>query len=143
MKDDWKPTYFYIKYVTVGELLPIIKEAFFGYLSVLFFLLVVGFFYTPNSANSAKDSFLGITNFFWFLIIFAAVTWFLRGKERIFRIQRYDTIEWVLFNICFCIFVISSKYLEYWGIGIVFATMMFLLRLYEDMVFIGKSKYRD
>lgn len=143
MKDDWKPTYFYIKYVTIGELLPVIKEAFLGYLSILVVLAMYGIFFNPDSTNSSKDSFLGIVNFYWLLIAFAVVTWFMKDKERVFTIKRYDKVEWFLFNICVFIFMASSKYLEYWGIGIVFATMMFFLRVYEEMVFIGRSNFRD
>ena len=147
--DDWKPSYFYIRHVTVGQLLPLIKEGLIGFFSFLILFGVVGYFtvdnwnvsgYEQGKVNWSKD-FLGIDNIVWFLIIFATISWFMKGKERTFKIPRFDKVEWLLFNLSMIIFVIIFNLLS-WYIGMVaFISMMVIGKTYEDMVYIGKENY--
>ena len=148
--DDWKPTYFYIRHVTVGQLLPLIKEGLIGFFSFLILFGVVGYFtvdnwnvsgYEQGKVNWSKD-FLGIDNIVWFLIIFATISWFMKGEERTFKIPRFDKVEWLLFNLSMIIFVIIFNLLS-WYIGMVaFISMMVIGKTYEDMVYIGKENYK-
>jgi len=147
--DDWKPSYFYIRHVTVGQLLPLIKEGLIGFFSLLILFGVVGYFtvdnwnvsgYEQGKVNWSKD-FLGIDNIVWFLIIFATISWFMKGEERTFKIPRFDKVEWLLFNLSMIIFVIIFNLLS-WYIGMVaFISMMVIGKTYEDMVYIGKENY--
>lgn len=147
--DDWKPSYFYIRHVTVGQLLPLIKEGLIGFFSFLILFGVVGYFtvdnwnvsgYEQGKVNWSKD-FLGIDNIVWFLIIFATISWFMKGEERTFKIPRFDKVEWLLFNLSMIIFVIIFNLLS-WYIGMVaFILMMVIGKTYEDMVYIGKENY--
>ena len=150
IEDDWKPSYFYIRYVTVGQLLPLIKEGLIGFFSFLILFGIIGYFtvddwnisaYEQGKVNWSKD-FLGIDNIVWFLIIFATISWFMKGKERTFKIPRFDKVEWLLFNLSMIIFVIIFNLLS-WSIGMLaFTAMMVIGKTYEDMVYIGKENYK-
>lgn len=149
IKDNWKPSYFYMRHVTVGQLLPIIKENFIGFFSFISLFGIVGYFtvddwngtaYEQGKINLAKG-FLGIDTFVWLLIIFAVISWFMRGKERTFTIPRFDKIEWLLFNICTIIFFLIFNYLSWWLAMISYVAMLAIGNIYEEMVYIGKENY--
>jgi hypothetical protein len=149
IEEDWKPSYFYIRYVTVGQLLPLIKEGLIGFFSFLILFGIIGYFtvddwnvsvYEQGKVNWSKN-FLGIDNIVWYLIIFAIISWLIKGKERTFKIPRFDKVEWVMINLSMIIFVIIFNLLS-WYIGMIaFISMMVIGKTYEDMVYIGKENY--
>ena len=150
IEDDWKPTYFYIRHVTVGQLLPVIKESFMGFFALLILFGIIGYFnvddwsnpvYEQGKVNWQKD-FLGIDKAVWFLIIFAIISWFTKGKERTFKIPRFDKVEWVMINLIMIIYILVFYYLSWWLGMIAFVAIIVLARSYEDMVYIGKENYK-
>ena len=149
IEDNWKPSYFYIKYLTVGQLLPLIKEGLIGFFSFLAVFGIIGYFtvddWNVSGYEHAKASwangFLGIDNTIWFLIIFATISWFMKGKERTFKIPRFDKVEWLLFNITTIIYLLILNYSLWWIGMIAFIALIVIGRTYEDMVYIGKENY--
>jgi hypothetical protein len=150
IEENWKPSYFYIRYVTVGQLLPIIKQSLISFFAFIFLFGIIGYFtvddwnisgYEQGKINWEKGSF-GIDASLWFLILFATVSWFMKGKERTFRIPRFDKIEWLMFNLCAINFYLIFSYLSWWLGMVSFAGMIVLGRAYEDMVYIGKENYQ-
>ena len=150
IEDNWKPSYFYIKHLTVGQLLPLIKEALIGFFLFLILFGVIGYF-TVDDWNApgyehAKvnwtNGFLGIDTFAWLLIVFATISWFMKDKERTFKIPRFNKVEWMLFNLLVIIGVLVFNYLSWWAGMMTFIAMIVLGRTYEDMVYIGKENYK-
>ncbi len=150
IKDNWKPSYFYIRYVTVGQLLPIIKQSIISFFSFIFLFGIVGYF-TVDDWNAPgyeqgkinwTNGFLGVDTSFWFLILFAIISWFMKGKERTFKIPRFDKVEWLMFNLCVINFYLIFIYLSWWLAMVNFTAMIILGRAYEDMVYIGKENYQ-
>lgn len=149
IEEDWKPSYFYIRHVTVGQLLPLIKEGLIGFFSFFFVAGFIGYFtvddWNTTGYEHAKvnwaNGFLGIDIFVWFLIIFATISWFMKGKERTFKIPRFDKVEWLLFNLSIIIGLLVVNYLSWWVGMMTFIAMIVLGRAYEDMVYIGKENY--
>jgi len=150
IEEDWKPTYFYIRHVTIGQLLPVIKEAFMGFFAILILFGIIGYFnvddwsapvYEQSTVNWQKD-FLGIDKAVWFLIIFAIISWFIKGKERTFKIPRFDKVEWVMINLIMIIYILVFYYLSWWLGMIAFVAIIVLARSYEDMVYIGRENFK-
>ena len=148
-KDDWKPSYFYIKHVKVRQLLPLIKEGLIGFFSFLILFGVIGYFtvddwntsgYEQGKVNWA-NGFLGIDTSTWLLILLAIISWFMKGKERTFKIPRFDKVEWLMFNISMVIGALIVNYLSWWIGMMTFIAMIVIGRTYEDMVYIGRENY--
>lgn len=150
-QDNWKPSYFYIKYVTVGQFLPLIKEAVIGFFSFAFLFGIIGYFsvddwnasgYEQGKINSLKP-FLGISHFIWFLIIFAVISWFIRTKERTFTIPRFDKVEWAMANFTVITFVLLFNYASWWICVLAYIAAMVIGKTYDDMRYIGKENYEN
>lgn len=148
-EDNWKPTYFYIRHVTVGQLLPLIKEGLLGFFYFIITFVLIGYFIIDDwnitgqerSKQVSQYDFFGIPNIVWFLIIFALISWFLKDRERTFTISRFDKIEWLLINLGLVIFFIIFNYLPLWIGFPSFFAMLIIGRTYEDMVYLGKENY--
>ena len=149
IEEDWKPSYFYIRHVTVGQLLPLIKEGLIGFFGFLIVFGAIGYFTVDDWNVSGyeqskfhwQNGFLGIDNIIWFLIIFATNSWFMKGREHTFKIPRFDKVEWLMVNLSIVIYMLIFNYLSWWLSLMFFSAIFVIGRTYEDMVYIGKENY--
>lgn len=144
---SWKPSYFYIKYATLGQTIPIIKNGIAAFLMWTILMSVIGLLSDDkwNSGNYSPpktEDLFGISNNFWYLCIVALITWFMKNKERKIIIPKFDNVEWVLLNLVFFIFFLSGSYLSWWAYSITFIGLVALAYIYEELVLVGKENYK-
>jgi O-antigen/teichoic acid export membrane protein len=132
-----KPDYFYLRYVTLGQLFKELKDLtpWWGCLSAVALAgAVFNLSAVPKIGSGALKQFL-------LCAVFAVFSWALRGKTIHMTFPKLSVVAWALLNICVGVGMIADALLPWWA-ATPFCWGLFLLCLvFWELVGLGRASY--
>lgn len=130
--------FFYLKRVNVGQILSVLKEAFWLWLWMsTFFFIFLYFTHRGTSADIVSD------DKFWLLIVVPILSWVLRGTAvPAFTIPKLNFFGWILFNLFFLLYVLGwyiISLLPWWASPPFYGAMLPVFLSYIGFVEMGKA----
>lgn len=133
-----KSAFFYLKQVTIGQILGVCKSAFWLWLGMSIFFLI--FLYVTHQGTSGA---VGSDDKFWLLSVVPLLSWVLRGTAvPAFTIPKLTFWSWFLFNLFFLLYVLGwyiISLLPWWASPPFYGAMLPVFLSYIGLVEMGKA----
>jgi len=130
----------YLSYVTLREGWAQIKGAFLAWLFLSVMFIAIGVF-IDFGASQTETFWAILPKPFWYVLGFAAVTWFFRGEE--FQIVFPKSFGlWLLFTSAVALMVLLGAVLPTWAMMPVYAAVMLGFGLLGSLAEIGKENFQ-
>lgn len=140
-----RSNFFYLKHATVGQILGACKSAFWLWLGMSIFGLIIQF--VIHQGTSAAVGLDAVPSKFWLLAVIPLLSWVLRGKTfaiPTFTIPKLTFLGWLLFSLLFLSLVVGGiiiDLLPWWASPPFYGALLPVLLSYIGLVEMGKSNY--
>ncbi len=129
----------YLSYITLREGWAVIKGTFLAWLFLSVIFIVINVF-IDFGASKTETFWAILPKPFWFVLGFAAFTWFVRGEE--FQIVFPKSFRlWLLLTSVVAFMVLLGAVLSTWAMMPVYAAVMLGFGLLDSLSKIGRKNF--